>query len=104
MPLDKPLVNKWASALANHPKFGICKTTDQREYLLEQLAGEDYEKLPIGEILRRAETLYVFEARPKQEEEMQKQARELRKQGLNLSAIAQKLGISRDRLSGLLTD
>ena len=103
-PVDKPLVNKWASMLANHPKFGSCKNDDQREYLLEQLTGEDYETLPLGEILRRAETLYVFEVRPKQEEGLRKQAREFRKQGLNMNAIAQKLGISRDRVSGLLAD
>jgi hypothetical protein len=102
--VDKQLVNKWASVLANHPKFGSCKNDDQREYLLEQLAGEDCGALPLGEILRRAETLYVFDVRPRQEEDLQKQAKQMRKQGLNMNAIALKLGISRDRVSGLLAD
>lgn len=103
-PVDKALVNKWAEALANHPKFGMCKTYEQREYLLEKLAAEEYEKLPVGYILGRAETLYLFEVRPKEEERLREQARELRKQGLNMNAIALKLGISRDRVSGLLAD
>lgn len=101
--VDKSLVNKWASSLANHPNFGACKKSDQRVYLLEELAGRDYKMLPVREILRRAETLYIFEVRSKHEEELRKQAKTLREQGLNLSAIAQKLGISRDRVSGLLT-
>jgi hypothetical protein len=103
-PLDKVLVNKWAEALANHAKFGICKNYEQREYLLEKLAAEEYERLPLGYILRRAETLYLFEVRPKEEERLRAQAGELRKQGLNINAIALKLGIPRDRVSGLLAD
>lgn len=102
--VDKALVDKWARELASHPKFGSCKNDEDREYLLEDRAGDEFEKLPIGDILRRAETLYRFEVRPKQEELLREQARTLRKQGLSMNAIALKLGISRDRVSGLLAD
>lgn len=102
--VDKALVYEWAGKLASHPKYGSCKSDDQREYLLEKLAGEEYEKLPLGDILRRAETVYQFEVRPEVEERLRDQARALRKQGLNMSAIALKLGISANRVSGLLAE
>ena len=102
--VDKALVDKWARELASHAKYSSCKDYDQGAYLLEKLAGEGYEKLPLSDIFRRAETIYQFELKPQEEERLSQKARELRKQGLNMNAIAQKLGISRDRVSGLLAE
>lgn len=101
---DKAAVVKWASVLANAPEFGACKNHDQRGYLLEQLAGKEFDTLPVRDILRRAETLYVLEVRPRQEKRVREEATELRKQGLSVSQIAQKLAISRARVSALLAD
>lgn len=101
--VDKALVKKWASQLASHPKFGMTRSGDQREFLLESIAGTEIDTLPVSDILARADTIYQFEIKPTEEERMRAKARELREQGLNMSAIAVKLGISKDRVSGLLS-
>jgi hypothetical protein len=101
--VDKALVKKWASELANHGKFGAARTGDQREFLLETIAGSEIDSLPVDEILARADSIYQFEVKPKEEERLRGEARHLREQGLNMSAIAVKLGISKDRVSGLLS-
>jgi len=102
--IDSTLVSKWARQLASHPKYGSCKSDDQREFLLEQLAGEDFAKIPLWPTIRRAETIYQLEMKGKEEERLSSQAQELRNQGLNMNAIAKRLGISRDRVSGLLAE
>ena len=71
--------------------------------MLESLAGEGCESLPTRAIFERAETLYLFEVRPVEDGRLQKEVRALRKGGANMNVIAQKLGISRDRVSGLLS-
>lgn len=101
--VDKELVKKWASQLATHPKYGITRTGDQREFLLESLAGTEFDPLPTYEILSRADSIYQFEIKPDQEKELSQEAKRLKQQGLNMNAIASKLGISRDRVSGLLS-
>jgi hypothetical protein len=101
--VDKALVSKWASQLANHPKFGMARSGDQREFLLESIAGTEIDTLPVGDILARADSIYQFEIKPTEEERMRAKARELREQGLNINAIAVKLSISKDRVSGLLS-
>ena len=99
-PINKAVVNKWATALAGDPKF---YTSKQREYLLEKLAGEEFSKLPIYEILRRTETIFEVDFKQAAEGKLAEEIWELRNQGLNLSAIALKLGIPRDRVSGLMS-
>jgi hypothetical protein len=101
--VDKALVRKWASQLASHPKFGMTRSGDQREFLLESIAGTEIDTLPVGDILARADSIYQFEIKPGEEERMRAKAHELREQGLNMNAIAVKLGISKDRVSGLLS-
>jgi hypothetical protein len=101
--VDKGLVRKWASELANHAKFGMARSGDQRELLLENIAGSEIDSLPAGDILARADSIYQFEVKPKEEEHLRVEARRLREQGLNINAIALNLGISRDRVSGLLS-
>lgn len=99
---DKDLVNRWAMSLANHPQFGACKAYDHRAYLLESLATEEYPTLPVEHIVRRAEILYLFEVKPKEEKRLRSEAHQLRAQGVSINGIATKLGISKDRVSGLL--
>jgi hypothetical protein len=101
--VDKALVRKWASELANHSKFSATRSGDQREFLLEAIAGAEIDTLPVGHILARADSVYQFEIKPKEEERQRSEARRLREQGLNINAIAVKLGISKDRVSGLLS-
>jgi len=98
-PIDKAVVNKWAATLASDPKYATSK---QREYLLEKIAGDEFSKLPLYEILRRAETIFQVEFKQGAEEKLSQEIQELRNQGLNMNAIALKLGISRDRVSGLV--
>ena len=101
--VDKALVKKWASELANHPKFGATRTSDQREFLLESIARSEIDGLPVGDILARADSIYQFDIKPKEEEHLRVEVRRLREQGLNMNAISVKLGISKDRVSGLLS-
>jgi len=102
--VDKAVVRKWAGELAKDPRFRTCKNYDQREYLLEQIAGDDLGSLPIYEILSRAETIYNLEIRPVLDEQLAYEARALRKKGMTLTGIAQKLGLSRDKVSGMLSE
>jgi orotate phosphoribosyltransferase-like protein len=53
--------------------------------------------------LARADSIYQFEIKPKEEQRLRTEARRLREQGLNINAIAVNLGISKDRVSGLLS-
>lgn len=101
---DPAVVKKWARELASHPKYSSCRSDDQREFLMEQLAGKDIGTLPLWPILRRAETIYLMEIKEKEEENLAAKARSLRDQGLNMNAIAKELHISRDRVSGLLAE
>ena len=101
--VDKSLVRKWATELANHTKFGAARTGDQREFLLETIAGSEIDNLPVGDILARADSIYQFELKPKEEDRLRTEARRLREEGLNINAIAVRLGISKDRASGLLS-
>jgi len=99
-PTDKATVNKWAMVLAGDQKYIASK---DREYLLEKLAGEEFPRLPVFEILSRAETIFQADFRQVAEEKLADEIRQLREQGLNLNAIALKVGISRDRVSGLMS-
>lgn len=100
--IDQEVVDEWAKKLANDPRYNTCKNKTQRSYLLEQLAGKKYEELPDWEILDLADKIYFFEVKAKEDQRLKIEALRLRDEGKNLNAIAQKLGISRDRVSGLL--
>ena len=102
--VDAAVVNKWARELASHPKYSGCKSGDEREFLLEQIAGTEFPKIPLWPTIRRAETIFAMEIKDQEEERLSAQAREMRRQGLNMNAIAKKLKISRDRVSGLLAE
>jgi hypothetical protein len=99
--VDMGVVRQWATTLASHPRFGRCKTYGQRKYLLETLAGGAYEKLPVEDIVSRAEAIYAVDILPGEEERLRGEIRRLREKGLPLSVIAVKLGISRDRARAL---
>jgi hypothetical protein len=102
-PADKATVNKWATILASDPKFLISKDSKGREYLLEKIAGEEFPKLPTYEILSRAEANFQVEFRQAAEARLADEIRTLRGQGLNVNAIAPKIGMSRHHVSGLLS-
>ncbi len=99
-PVSKEVVDKWARALASDPKYATSK---DHEYLLEKVGGDELPKLPMYEILRRAETIYEADFKEAAEKELATEAKRLRDKGMNQSAIAIKLGISKDRVSGLLS-
>ena len=101
--VDKDLIKKWAAELANHAKFGTARTRGQREFLLENIAGVEFDTLPVVEILDRADSMYQFEIKEKEDQRIRAEALLLKGQGFNLSAIAQRLGIAKDRISGLLS-
>jgi|GEM_PF-2390307 hypothetical protein len=102
--VDKTPVRKWAAALASHPQFSRCKTYSQRSYLLETMAGDEYGNLPVDEIISLADAMYTIDVLPKEEERLRTEAHRLRKQGLSLTAISGKLGISRDRVYAFLPE
>jgi hypothetical protein len=102
--VDAAVVKEWAEKLANDSRYATCKKKSQRKFLLEELAGDEFGQLPEWDILEMAEKVYFLKVKPKEDQHLKREAMKLREQGLNLNAIAQKLGISRDRVSGLLTD
>jgi hypothetical protein len=102
--VDKVAVQKWASELANDPRFRTCKNYDQREYLLEQIAGDDLGDLPAYDVLSRAESIFQLEIKPMLDERLSEEARALRNNGMTVNGIAQKLGIPRDKVSGMLNE
>lgn len=102
-PAGKATVDKWATALASDPRYIGCRGYEEREFLLEKIAGNEFQEVPVPEVLSRAETVFHVEFRQAAEEKLASEVRRLREQGLNLNAIALKLGISRDRVSGLLS-
>lgn len=100
--IDEAVVDEWAKKLANDPRYSTCKNKTQRSYLLEQLAGKKYEDLPDWEILDCADKIYFLEVKANEDQRLKTEAIRLRDEGVNLNAIAQKLGISRTKVSGLL--
>jgi hypothetical protein len=102
--VDKAAVQKWASELANDPRFRTCKNYDQREYLLEQIAGDNLGDLPAYDVLSRAESIFQLEIKPMLDERLTEEARALRKKGMPLTGIAQKLGLPKDKVSGMLSE
>jgi hypothetical protein len=102
--VDKVAVHKWASELANDPRYRTCKTNDQREYLLERIAGDELGDLPVYEVVSRAETIFQLEIKPALDDRLSEEARALRKKGMTLSGIAQKLGLPKDKVSGMLSE
>jgi hypothetical protein len=96
---DRVVVDKWAFDLASNAEYFTSK---QRDYLLEKLSGTEFPKLPVPHILRRAEIIFQNEFKEGAEKKLTEDIRQLREQGLNLNAIALRLGISRDRVSGFM--
>jgi hypothetical protein len=102
-PISKAVMDKWATALASDPQYPISK---QREHLLEMITGSEFaaiKRTQIFEILRRAETIYQTQFKQAAEIKLANEIQELRKQGLNIVAIALKLGISRNLVSALVS-
>ncbi len=99
-PVNKAIVDKWATALVSDLKYATSK---HRDYLLEKLAGEEFSKLPAYRILRRAETIYETDFKQAAEEKLVAEIKRLHDEGLNQNAIAIRLGIPRDRVSGFLS-
>ncbi|MDA2910170.1 hypothetical protein MYX04_04445 [Nitrospiraceae bacterium AH_259_D15_M11_P09] len=93
----------WAHKLANHPRYGVCQDSDDATALLATLAGQEFDRLPVDDILERAGNVYFLSVKPKQEQQQQLEAHKLHKRGLKVHGIAQKLGISLQRVKKLLT-
>jgi len=96
-------VNDWAHKLAKHPRYGVCQDPDDAMALLATLAGQEFDRLPVDDILERAGNVYFLSVKPKQEQQQQLEAHKLHKRGLKSNGIAQKLGISLQRVKKLLT-
>ncbi len=99
-PVSQAIIDKWATSLASDPKY---TTSKDRDYLLEKLAGKELSELPAYRILRRAEAIYETDFKQAAEEKLAREIKQLRDKGLNQSAIAIRLGIPKDRVSGLLS-
>jgi hypothetical protein len=93
-------INEWATKLASDPKYATSKN---REYLLERIAGGEFAHLPLYRVLRRAEAIYETDFKEGAEERLAAEVMRLRCEGLNQNAIALKLGISRDRVSAIVS-
>lgn len=97
------LVHDWAHKLANDPRYAGCQDPDDAMALLATLAGQEFDRLPVDDILERAGNVYFLSVKPKQEQQQQREAQKLSKRGLKSNGIAQKLGISLERVKKLLT-
>ena len=96
-------VHDWAHKLANDPRYAGCQDPDDAMALLATLAGQEFDRLPVDDILERAGNVYFLSVKPKQEQQQQREAQKLSKRGLKSNGIAQKLGISLQRVKKLLT-
>ncbi len=96
-------VNDWAHKLAKHPRYAACQDPDDATALLATLAGQEFDGLPVDDIFERAGNVYFLSVKPKQEQQQQREAQKLSKRGLKSNGIAQKLGISLERVKKLLT-
>lgn len=103
--LSKEVV-AWAEKLASDPRFETLDDEDQQCYLLRKLAGDQFENLPVGAIVKNAAIIYEVDIRPgkeeREEKELLNQIQTLKSQGKSILAIAGKLGLPRDRVSMLL--
>lgn len=95
-------IKPWVEKLANHPRFGSLKTWDQRCYLLRKLAEDEYDNLPVEQVVQQAETMFEVDLRPEEEHRLLEQVQELRKQKLSIVAIAGKLDLPRERARMLI--
>ncbi len=102
-PPDTATVEKWARALAADPNYIFRKGFSQRLDLLKNIAGDEAEKVSTYSVVNRAETIFQDEFRQDAEKKLVEEIRRLREDGLNVNAVAIKLGISKDRVSGLLS-
>jgi hypothetical protein len=98
--INKSDLRRWATALASDPRY--CTST-RREYLLEQIAGAEFRRLPTYKILCESEAIYQTDFKQAAEEKLANEIQELRNQGLNMKAIGLKLGISQGRVSGIVS-
>ncbi|MGO9589526.1 MAG: hypothetical protein ACLP3K_05700 [Candidatus Acidiferrales bacterium] len=102
-PLDSATVEKWARALAADPNYILRKGSSQHLELLKKIAGDEAEKISTYGVLNRAQAIFQDEFRQDAERKLVEEIRQLREDGLNVNAVAIKLGISKDRVSGLLS-
>lgn len=96
-------VNDLARKLANDPRYAVCQDPDDATALLATLAGQEFDRLPVEDILERAGNVYFLSVKPKQAQQRQLEAQKLYNRGLKVTGIAQKLGISLERVKKLLT-
>lgn len=102
-PADTAAVDKWARALAADSSYILRKGFSQRLDLLKTIAGDEAEQISAYQVLQRAEVIFQEEFRQDAEQKLVDQIRRLREDGLNVNGISLKIGISKDRISGLLS-
>jgi hypothetical protein len=92
----------WAEKLSNESEFASLKRRSDKRALLQKLAGNEFKKLPIDNILWRADALRAENLRTANNERLAKQAKELRAKNMSILAIAGKLGIPARQVTILL--
>jgi hypothetical protein len=102
-PEDTAAVEKWARALAAHPNYILHKGFAKRADLLKKIAGDEVNNLSAYTVFNRADEIFEADFKQDAEQKLAEEIRQLRESGLNVNGIAIKLGISKDRVSGLLS-
>jgi hypothetical protein len=98
----RELTEDWAEKLSNESEFaGLKKRSDKRS-LLRKLAGNEFKKLHVDNVLWRADTLHAKNLRAINDERLAKQVKELRAKNMSNLAIAGKLGIPARQVTILL--
>ncbi len=99
------VIDKWAEALAKHQRFPECTDWSQRQALLMSIAGDEFARLRPGQgikkIIERARQYYFITVKPQNDEKLRIEARALREQGMTLTEVAGRLGVSRDKIRRL---
>lgn len=102
---DPELINRWGETLAKHERFPSCRNWSQRMFLLMEIAADEFDQLRPGQgikrVIEKAEQYYFINIQPKVDEKLRAEARALRDQGMTLTQIARRLGVSRDKIRGL---
>ena len=102
---DPELINRLGERLATHERFPECRNFSQKFSLLMDMAADDFEKLRpragIKKVIEKADAYYFLKIQPQLEEKLRTEAQAFRDQGMKLTEIARRLGVSRDKIRRL---
>jgi hypothetical protein len=98
----RELTEEWAEKLEHDSGFASLKRRSEKRSLLRKLAGSEFKKLRVDDVLWRAASVHEETLKAIREEKLAKQVKELKAKGMSNLAIAGKLGIPARQIPILL--